>query len=99
MHGFCGIVPRLLAMWYWSNQEAIERLCACESQNGAEATWYWSGQEAIDVSKHRARAEMEHEQFKCDCARERRWKQTLHQKRVRQRRESDGYSHDTSLMF
>ena len=51
-------------MWYWSNQEAIERLCACESQNGAEATWYWSGQVAIDVSKHRARAEMEHEQSK-----------------------------------
>ena len=22
--GFCGLVPRLLAMWYWFDQEAIE---------------------------------------------------------------------------
>ena len=67
--------PRLLAMWYWSDQEAIERSCACERRNGAEATWYWSGQEAIDVWKHRARAEMEQEQSKHDRARERRRKQ------------------------
>ena len=23
--------------WYWSNQEAVKRSCACESRNGAGA--------------------------------------------------------------
>ena len=49
--GFCGLVPRLLATWYWSDQEAIGRSCACESCNGAMAIRYWSEQEAIDVCK------------------------------------------------
>ena len=46
LHGrsFCGLIPRLLATWYWPDQEAIERSCACKSQNGAG-----SDQEAIDV--------------------------------------------------
>ena len=30
----CCLVSRLLATWYWSDQKAIERLCACESQKG-----------------------------------------------------------------
>ena len=49
-HG--GLVPRLpVATWYWSDQEAIERSCVCESCNGAMAIRYWSEQEAIDVCK------------------------------------------------
>ena len=32
--------------WYWSDQEAVKRSCACESRNGAGAIWYWSDQKA-----------------------------------------------------
>ena len=42
--GFCGLVPRMLATWYRSDQEVIERSCTCESRNGR-----WSDLEAIDV--------------------------------------------------
>ena len=34
----------LLTMWYWSDQKAIERSCACESGKGAEYD-----QEVIDM--------------------------------------------------
>ena len=88
-------------MWYWSDQEAIERSCACESCNGAMAIQYWSEQEAIDVCKDRARAKMGHEQSKRDRARERRQKQRdiASQESKAKAKKSDRYSHDTSFTF
>ena len=89
-HGFCGLVPRLLATWYWSDQEAIKRLCICESQNGTggHTVLVWPGGDR-HVKK---------------IVREPKWsrnspsvimvesedgnKETLHQNRVRQRRKS-----------
>ena len=62
------------------------RSCACESGNGAGPILYGTGptRRRLTCEKGRARAEMGHEQSKRDRARDGN-KETLHQKRVRQR--------------
>ena len=71
--GFYGLVPRLLATWYWFDHEAIEG----RARARAGAILYGTGptRRQSTCAKDRARAKMGHEQSKRDRARERRRKQ------------------------